>query len=224
MREVAVTEGDKVEAQARLGFSVNGYGVSELAAARRRGRPTPRSTSLVDAVRGDVRRRPEPLRRGGDRHAELRDGRPDRGRRCGRSSRTAASARSPTRSRTSASCAQLPGIGVQRLMADGYGFGAEGDWKAARAGPHPQGHGARACPAARRSWRTTPTTWATRSPRSSARTCSRSARRSRTATAVVRDPPALDRRPVGPGPARVRRRARARRSSSAWPTWATGSG
>ena len=26
---------------------------------------------------------------------------------------------------------QLPGIGVQRLMADGYGFGAEGDWKAA---------------------------------------------------------------------------------------------
>jgi L-arabinose isomerase len=24
---------------------------------------------------------------------------------------------------------QLPGIAVQRLMADGYGFGAEGDWK-----------------------------------------------------------------------------------------------
>jgi L-arabinose isomerase len=27
--------------------------------------------------------------------------------------------------------AQLPGIAVQRLMADGYGFGAEGDWKTA---------------------------------------------------------------------------------------------
>ena len=27
--------------------------------------------------------------------------------------------------------AQLPGIGVQRLMADGIGFGAEGDWKTA---------------------------------------------------------------------------------------------
>jgi L-arabinose isomerase len=26
---------------------------------------------------------------------------------------------------------QLPGIAVQRLMADGYGFGAEGDWKTA---------------------------------------------------------------------------------------------
>ena len=42
--------------------------------------------------------------------------------------------------------------------------------------------------------------------------------------AVVRDPPAVDRRPSGPGPARVRRRARARRSSSAWPTSATASG
>ena len=31
MREVAVTEGDKVEAQLRLGISVNGYGVGELA-------------------------------------------------------------------------------------------------------------------------------------------------------------------------------------------------
>ena len=26
---------------------------------------------------------------------------------------------------------QLPGIATQRLMADGYGFGAEGDWKTA---------------------------------------------------------------------------------------------
>ena len=33
MRDVAVTEGDKVEAQIRLGVSVNGYGVGELAAA-----------------------------------------------------------------------------------------------------------------------------------------------------------------------------------------------
>ena len=29
------------------------------------------------------------------------------------------------------SLAQLPGLAVQRLMADGYGFGAEGDWKTA---------------------------------------------------------------------------------------------
>ena len=29
---------------------------------------------------------------------------------------------------------QLPGLACQRLMADGYGFGAEGDWKTAGAG------------------------------------------------------------------------------------------
>ena len=48
MREVAVTEGDKVEAQARLGFSVNGYGVDDLVAARRgrrRRRRRPRSST-----------------------------------------------------------------------------------------------------------------------------------------------------------------------------------
>ena len=49
MREVAVTEGDKVEAQLRLGFSVNGYGVGDLVARRRRGDATPRSTSLIEA-------------------------------------------------------------------------------------------------------------------------------------------------------------------------------
>ena len=44
MRQVAVTEGDKVEAQIRLGYSVNGYGIGDLVAVdersrRRRGRP-----------------------------------------------------------------------------------------------------------------------------------------------------------------------------------------
>ena len=39
--------------------------------------------------------------------------------------------------------AQLPGLAVQRLMADGYGFGAEGDWKTCRAGARHEGHGRR---------------------------------------------------------------------------------
>ena len=43
MREVAVTEGDKVEAQIRLGYSVNGYGVGDLVKSSTRSR-TPRST------------------------------------------------------------------------------------------------------------------------------------------------------------------------------------
>ena len=45
MRQVAVTEGDKVEAQIRLGVSVNGYGVGELVSGGRRPSPTPRSTA-----------------------------------------------------------------------------------------------------------------------------------------------------------------------------------
>ena len=35
MRRVAVTEGDKVEAQLRLGIAVNGYGVDDLSRAVR---------------------------------------------------------------------------------------------------------------------------------------------------------------------------------------------
>ena len=56
MREVAVTEGDKVEAQARLGFAVNGYGVNELAAAVDRA-PDDRIDDTVARVRSGVRRR-----------------------------------------------------------------------------------------------------------------------------------------------------------------------
>ena len=56
---------------------------------------------------------------------------PGRSSGCAPSSRRAASARSPRTSRTSAGCASCPGLAVQRLMARGYGFGAEGDWKTA---------------------------------------------------------------------------------------------
>ncbi len=51
---------------------------------------------------------------------------------------------------------QLPGLAVQRLMADGYGFGGEGDWKTSAMLPTIKAIGA-ASPAAPRSWRTTPT-------------------------------------------------------------------
>ncbi len=99
MRHVAVTEGDKVEAQARLGFSVNGYGVSDLA-----DRVAAIGDAAVDELVGEYEDRYDvalPLRR-------TASATPSCGRRpgsrpaCGRSSRTAASARSPTRSRTSA--------------------------------------------------------------------------------------------------------------------------
>ena len=117
---------------------------------------------------------------------------------------------------------QLPGLAVQRLMADGYGFGGEGDWKTsvllrtakAMAGGLPGGtslHGGLHVP---------PGAGARR--RSSAPTCSRSARRSRRQP-VARDPPARHRRPRGPRPPEVHRgpRARCRRRHDA--TSATGS-
>ena len=128
MREVAVTEGDKVEAQARLGFSVNGYGVDELV-ARVEAVSDAEVSALVEAYEGSYQVAPA-LRTGGERHAELR---------------TAARIEGGLRAfledggfgavtdtfEDLGGLDQLPGIGVQRLMADGYGFGAEGDWKAA---------------------------------------------------------------------------------------------
>jgi L-arabinose isomerase len=128
MREVAVTEGDKVEAEIRLGFSVNGYGVSELA-----DRVLAVDDAAVDAVVKDYQSAyrvvPE-LRTGGPRHSALRDAaRIELGLR-GFLDEIGAMAFTDT-FEDLATLPQLPGIAVQRLMADGYGFGAEGDWKTA---------------------------------------------------------------------------------------------
>jgi L-arabinose isomerase len=128
MRDVAVTEGDKTGAQIAFGVSVNGYGVDSLgvkvAQASQRdvdqllerydqayevvadlGAGGPRRESLVEAARIEVGLRTF-LEEGG--FGAFTDTFEDLG-----------------------ALRQLPGIAVQRLMADGYGFGAEGDWKAA---------------------------------------------------------------------------------------------
>ena len=128
MREVAVTEGDKVEAQRRLGFSINGYGIGDLVAIVNQS-----TDAEVDALVGtyldeyDV----DPvLRPGGDRAAALRDGaRIELGLRrfLGDGGFTAFT----TTFEDLHGLGQLPGLAVQRLMRDGYGFGAEGDWKTA---------------------------------------------------------------------------------------------
>ena len=102
---------------------------------------------------------------------------------------------------------QLPGLAVQRLMADGYGFGAEGDWKTSVLRAARSRSWRRAGPAGSRSWRTTPTTSAPASRRSSAPTCSRSAPPSPPAGRAARSTP-WHRRPRGPGPAGFRRRSR----------------
>src|SRR4029450_5066626 len=70
-RRGAVTEGDKVEAQLRLGVSVNGYGVGELVEAVR-AVPDTAVRELVDAYGEEYEVVPE-LRADGERHESLRD-------------------------------------------------------------------------------------------------------------------------------------------------------
>jgi L-arabinose isomerase len=126
MRNVAVTEGDKVDAELRFGMSVNTWGVNDLVewvdAA---------SDADVDALVGeyaDTYRLAPELAVGGDRHESLRYG-----------ARIEVGLRGfladggfgafTTNFEDLGGLRQLPGLAVQRLMADGYGFGGEGDWK-----------------------------------------------------------------------------------------------
>ena len=128
MRFVAVTEGDKVAAETRFGFAVNGYGVGEIA-----GRVLEVSDAAVTTLCDEYEQRyavAAALRRGGARHESLRDG-----------ARIELALRSfledgnfkgfTTTFEDLHGLKQLPGLAVQRLMGDGYGFGAEGDWKTA---------------------------------------------------------------------------------------------
>jgi L-arabinose isomerase len=128
MRNVAVTEGDKVAAQIRFGYEVNGYGVGDLV-ERVEAASEAQVSELVAVYEDSYRVAPE-LRCGGERHDALRQAaRIELGLRLfleggGFKGFT-------TTFEDLHGLAQLPGIAVQRLMADGYGFGAEGDWKTA---------------------------------------------------------------------------------------------
>ncbi len=128
MRYVAVTEGDKTEAELRLGVQVNTWAVNELADA-----VAASATQDVDALIDEYLTlydvQPE-LRPGGERAEALRDGaRIELGL---RSFLEEGGFHAFTDSfEDLGGLPQLPGLAVQRLMADGYGFGAEGDWKTA---------------------------------------------------------------------------------------------
>jgi L-arabinose isomerase len=126
MRDVAVTEGDKVEAQLRFGVSVNTYGVNDLVAVVDSIADS-RITELVKEYE-DSYRVAAALRGGGERHASLRyAARIELGL---RDFLTAGGFHAfTTNFEDLGGLRQLPGLAVQRLMADGYGFGGEGDWK-----------------------------------------------------------------------------------------------
>ena len=126
MRDVAVTEGDKVEAQIRFGYDVYGYGVGDLV------------KSVNEATDGDIQKMAEAyldeydvvpaLQPNGDRYDSLLAGaRIEVGM---RDFLEAGNFKAFTTTFEDLhGLKQLPGLAVQRLMRDGYGFGAEGDWK-----------------------------------------------------------------------------------------------
>jgi len=128
MREVAVTEGNKVSAQIQFGYSVSGFGVGDL---------VERVNRVTDNEVGDLLLQYEKdymVPAGAREEGNLRDSlveaaRIEKGMRNfleegGFSAFT-------TCFEDLHGLSQLPGLAVQRLMADGYGFGAEGDWKTA---------------------------------------------------------------------------------------------
>lgn len=128
MRSVAVTEGDKVAAEATFGYSVDGYGVGDV-------------TAYIDAVADAAidrqvaayadRYHVAPiLRPGATHHQALRyAARQELGLHAFLDDGGFAGFTDTFENLYGLD--QLPGLAAQRLMADGYGFGAEGDWKTA---------------------------------------------------------------------------------------------
>lgn len=128
MRQVAVTEGDKVEAEIKFGYSVNGYGLGDLVKVVNQVSDAA-ITKLIDEYK-DLYSVTDSLKKDGNQHSSLRE-----------------AAKIEIGLRTFLQdgnfkgytdtfedlhgLVQLPGIASQRLMAEGYGFGAEGDWKTA---------------------------------------------------------------------------------------------
>lgn len=128
MREVAVTEGNKVSSQITFGFAVNGYGMGDLQAY-----VDSVSDQAIQALMQEYDRSYQlmaSLQEGGEqRNSLLEAARIELGLRAFLTE-GGFSAFTDTFENLHG-LKQLPGIAAQRLMADGYGFGAEGDWKTA---------------------------------------------------------------------------------------------
>ena len=128
MRQVAVTDGDKVEAEIKFGYSVNTYGIGDLVEVINK--VTEAEIDALVAIYASSYNLMPSLQKGGAQHASLRE---------------AAKIEIGMEAFLVAGnfkgftdtfedlhgMAQLPGIASQRLMAKGYGFGGEGDWKTA---------------------------------------------------------------------------------------------
>ncbi len=128
MREVAVTEGDKVEAQIRFGFTVNGYDSSDV--VKHINRVSEGDLNDLLAIYETSYQLTPSIKKGGAQRDSLVE-----------SARIELGLRAFLEEggfmaftdtfENLGELKQLPGLAVQRLMADGYGFGGEGDWKTA---------------------------------------------------------------------------------------------
>jgi L-arabinose isomerase len=129
MRRVAVTEGDKVEAQIKLGWTVNGYGVGDL--VQRMNDVTEQEVNqLMEEYAREYDIVPEGLEEGSAVRESIRyQARIELGMKAflEEGNYTAFT----TTFEDLHGMKQLPGLAVQRLMSQGYGFAGEGDWKTA---------------------------------------------------------------------------------------------
>lgn len=128
MRDVAVTEGDKVEAQIRFGYSVYGHGVGDLVESVNQ--VTENEIDMLVSQYLDEYAAADSVTPGGSEYQSLREA---AGIEIGMRNFLEAGRFTAftTTFEDLHGLVQLPGLAVQRLMADGYGFGAEGDWKTA---------------------------------------------------------------------------------------------
>lgn len=128
MRNVAVTEGDKVAAEIQLGYSVNGYGIGDLSDYVKN--ITDKQIAELMEEYENLYHLPESVKNNQADRKSLQE-----------AARIELGLRSfleggnfkgfTTNFENLHGLKQLPGLAVQRLMKDGYGFGAEGDWKTA---------------------------------------------------------------------------------------------
>ena len=127
MRDVAVTEGDKVEAQIQLGYDVYGYGIGDLVKAVNEASDAD-VEKMIKAYLDEYDVVPPPCSQAASSTPPCAMARASKlG--CATSWRPATSRPSPPPSKICTDWRNCPAWLCQRLMRDGYGFGAEGDWK-----------------------------------------------------------------------------------------------
>ncbi|MDR1342654.1 MAG: L-arabinose isomerase [Prevotellaceae bacterium] len=128
MNNVAVTDGDKVDAEIRLGYHVDYFPIGDLAAEVKL--VSEKQVDELVAIYEKEYDFADSAKKGGKDHVQVRE-----------AARIEAALRKFLEEKGAKAFTtnfdalheinQLPGLAAQRLMADGYGFGAEGDWKTA---------------------------------------------------------------------------------------------